>query len=65
MTSSESESRRFHGDDVCREVVHEEDTPVSVHIQLVDEAEPVDNEAGTKPVTAVTARGVRGLDTEG
>lgn len=38
------------GDDVCREAVFEQDTSVSLAVQLSYETIPVDHKAGTKPV---------------
>lgn len=39
------------GDNVCREAVFEQDTPVSLAVQLSDEAVPVDHEAWAEPAT--------------
>ena len=41
----------FHEDDVLREVIHQQDALVSVHVQLVDEAEPVDHQTRPEPAS--------------
>ena len=40
-----------HGNDLLREMVHQENPLLPVRVEFVDEAEPVDHQSWTKPAT--------------
>jgi len=39
----------YYGDNVLRKPIHQHDAFITVHVELINEAKPVDHQTGAKP----------------